>query len=109
MFTLLHSSMNQEPLEKYVCIEVVTVTMKSADSAMHPSYRLQLKYPFASLSAMFNSMHNSLNQELFENHLCNRGSHYEKYGTFPLRKGSHRVQPPNQHMNGTQRRTLESP
>jgi len=66
------------------------------------------------LSAMFNSLHSSLNQELFEKHLCNQGSHYEKYGRFPLRKGSIHVQPPNQYfslsakMNGTQRRTMIS-
>ena len=44
MFIPLHSRMNQELLEKYVCFKVAT--MKSTDSAMHPSYRLKLKYPF---------------------------------------------------------------
>jgi len=33
---------------------------------------------------MFNLLHSSTNQELFEKHLCNQGSHYEKYGLFPL-------------------------
>jgi len=45
-----------------------------------------------SLSAMFNSLCSSTNQELFEKHLCNKSSHYEKYGRF---KGSHHVQSPN--------------
>jgi len=38
----------------------------------------------SSLSAMFNSLHISTNQELFEKHLCNKSSHYEKYGWFLL-------------------------
>jgi len=68
-----------------------------------------------SLSSMFNLLHNSMNQKLFEKHLCNQGSHYEKYRQFSLRKGSHHMQPPNQcfslsaKMNGTQRKTLVSP
>jgi len=33
----------------------------------------------SSLSAIFNLLHYSTNQELFEKHLCNQGSHYEKY------------------------------
>jgi len=31
-----------------------------------------------SLSAMFNSLHSSTNQEVFEKHLCNKSSYYEK-------------------------------
>ena len=31
---------------------------------------------------LFNSLHSSTNQELFEKHLCNKSSHYEKYGQF---------------------------
>jgi len=64
---------------------------------------------------MFNLLHSSTNQELFEKHFCNQVSPYEKYGRFPLRKGSHHMQPPNQcfslsaRMNGTQRRTLVNP
>ena len=27
-----------------------------------------------------------MNQELFEKHLCNQSSYYEKYGQFPLRR-----------------------
>ena len=37
---------------------------------------------YTSLSAMFNPLHSSTNQELFEKHLCNQSSHYEKYGRF---------------------------
>ena len=92
---------------------IKVATRKSTDSAAHPSYHLKLKYiHFPSLSAMFNSIHSSTNQEMFEKHLCNQGSHYGKYRWFPLLKGSCHVQPPNQcfslsaKMNGTQRRTL---
>jgi len=54
-------------------------------------------------------------QELFEKYLSNQDSHDGKYRQFPLRKGSHHMQPPNQRfslsakMNGMQRRTVVSP
>ena len=31
---------------------------------------------------MFNPLYSSMNQELFEKHLCNQNSHDEKYGRF---------------------------
>jgi len=61
-----------------------------------------------SLSAMFDSLHSSTNQELFEKHLC-KSSHYEKYGRFLLtqRKPSHATTelmlPLSAKMKGTQR------
>ena len=36
---------------------------------------------------MFNPLHNSTNQELFDKHLCYQNSRYEKYGQFLLREG----------------------
>jgi len=45
-----------------------------------------------SLSAVFDLLHSSTNQELFEKHLCNKSSHYEKYGWFFVTQGSHHVQ-----------------
>jgi len=44
-----------------------------------------------SLSVMFHSLHSSTNQKLFEKHLCNKSTHYEKYGQFFVtqRKPSH--------------------
>jgi len=45
--------------------------------------------------AMFDLLHSSTNQELFEKHLYLKSSHYEKYDDFLLRKGNHHVQPPN--------------
>ena len=63
---------------------------------------------FPSLSAMFNLLHSSTNQEVFEKHLCNQGSHYEKYGRFLLCKGSHH-QFNTFHCQQRQRRILVSP
>jgi len=34
---------------------------------------------YCSLSAMFYPLHSSTNQELFEKHICNHSSHYEKF------------------------------
>ena len=44
-----------------------------------------------SLSAMFDLLHSSMNQEVFEKHLCIKSSHYEKYWRFLItqRKPSH--------------------
>ena len=63
------------------------------------------------LSAMFNPLHSSANQELFEKHY-NQNSHYENYGWFPeaitcYRQNRHFLL--SEKMNGTQRRTLVSP
>ena len=70
---------------------------------------------YASVLAMFNPLYSNTNRELFEKHLCNQSSHYEKYGWFPFRREAYHVLPLNRHfslsakMNGTQRRTLVSP
>ena len=37
---------------------------------------------YISLSAMFNSLHSCMNQELFEKHLCNQGNHYKNVNNF---------------------------
>jgi len=76
--------MNQRLLEKYLCN-----AMKNTDGAMCPSYRLKQSIHCSSLSAMFNSLHSSMNQELFEKHLCNHGSHYKKTISIMQRKQSH--------------------
>ena len=44
MFTLLHSSMNQELFETYVC-NYQSSHYEKYDDAVLPSYRLKLKYP----------------------------------------------------------------
>ena len=44
MFTLLHSSMNQELFKKYACNQ--SNHYKKYNGAVRPSYRLKLKYPF---------------------------------------------------------------
>jgi len=43
MFTLLHSSMNQDLFEKYVCNQ--SSHYEKYDCAVCSSYRLKLKYP----------------------------------------------------------------
>jgi len=62
-----------------------------------PQLSSETEVPISLLSAMFNSLHSSMNLELFEKYLCNQDSYFEIYGQFLLRKGSHHVQPPNQH------------
>ena len=64
------------------------------DSAARPSYR-SIHCP--SLSAMFDSLHSSTNQEVFEKHFCIKSSHYEKYGRFLVTQGSHHVQQKGGH------------
>jgi len=46
----------------------------------HAPVIVWIHYP--SLSAMFNSLHSSTNQELFEKHLCNKSSYHEKYSRY---------------------------
>ena len=83
-----------------ISMSVIKVTtMKLNTMVLHASifiWNWSIHCP--SLSAMFNSSHSSMNQQLFEKHLCNQGSDYKKYGWFPLCKGSHYVQPPNQRL-----------
>jgi len=43
MFTLLHSSMNQELFEKYACNQ--GNHYEKYNGTMQPNYRLKLKYP----------------------------------------------------------------
>jgi len=100
-------------------ISVIKVAiMKNTVVLHHPVIIWNWSIHSPSLSAMFISLHRSMNQELLEKHFCNQGSHYEKYRRFrlfQLCKESHHMQLPNQHfslsakMNGTQRRTLVSP
>jgi len=55
---------------------------------MHPSYRFythqlsseKCSVYYASLSATFNPLHSSTNQELVEKHLHSQSNYYEKYG-----------------------------
>jgi len=108
MFTPLHSSTNQELLEKHVCIKVTT--MKSVDA---PVIIWNWSIYFASLSVTYVQ----LNTRQYKSRTVRKvplyqGCYYEKYGRILLCKVSHHVQPPNQRfslsakMNGTQWRTL---
>jgi len=64
---------------------------------------------YASLPAVFNLLLSSMNREVLEKQLCNHSM--KNMDNFPLREGSHHVQPLNRHFslsakkNGTQRRS----
>ena len=64
--------------------------MKNTMVQHAPVYCLKLSIHCPSLSAVFDSLHSSTNQEVFEKHLCIKSSHYDKYGWFlvTLRKPS---------------------
>jgi len=89
MFTPLHSIMNQELFEKYVCNQ--SSHYEKYNGTAHPSYHLKLKHPLPFSITIFDLLHSSTSQELFEKHLCNKSSHCEKYGRFlgTQRKPSH--------------------
>jgi len=61
---------------------IAVATMKSTMVTRAPVIVWNRSIHCPSLSAMFNSLHSSTNQEIFEKHLCNKSSHYEKYRQF---------------------------
>jgi len=70
---------------------IKVATMKSIMVPRTPVIVWNRSIHCPSLSAIFDLLHSSTNQELFEKYLCNKGSHYEKYGRFLVaqRKPSH--------------------
>jgi len=75
---------------------VITVAIMKSTMVPHaPVIAWNWSIHFPSLSAMFDLLHSSTNQEVFEKQLCNKSSHYENMDDFSLHKGSHHVQPPN--------------
>jgi len=62
---------------KSTSVAIYVANMNSADSLHTPVIVWSWSIHFTPLSAMFNSLNSSLNQELFEKHLCNHGKHYE--------------------------------
>jgi len=61
-------------------------TMKNTMVPCNPVIIWNWSIHCPSLSAVFNLLYSSTSQELFENHLCNQGIHYEKYQRFLLCK-----------------------
>jgi len=61
-------------------IEVATMKNTMVPHAPVIIWNWSIHCPF--LSAMFDSLHSSTNQELFEKHLSNKSSHHEKYRRF---------------------------
>jgi len=53
---------------------------------MHYSYINDHLKSYALMSTMFNLFNSSMNQTLFEKHLCNQSGYYEKYKQFTLWK-----------------------
>jgi len=56
------------------------------------NYCLKRKASIKLLFQLFSTHYTPIQMDLVEKHLCNQGSHYEKYGQFPLcmqRKPSH--------------------
>jgi len=90
MFTLLHSSANQELFRKHVRNQSSHYE-KYDGTARTPVIVWNWSIHCPSLSAMFNLLHSSTNKEVFEKHLCIKSSQYEKYGWFLVmqRKPSH--------------------
>ena len=101
MFNLLHGNMNQELPKNHLC-------------KYYAKYR-RCHVPHYCTEGKASIVNYCYSAILVKKHLCNQGSHNEKYGQFLFCKGSHHIQPPNRHlllsakMNGTQRRTMVSP
>jgi len=70
---------------------IKVATMKNTMLPRTPVIVWNWSIHYPSLSAVFDSLHSSTNQELFEKHLCNKSRHYEKYGRSLVmqRKPSH--------------------
>ena len=103
MFNPLLSNTNQELFKKHLCNQ--SSHCKNAKGVMHPSWwchALQISSEkwsihYASLSAIFNLSHSSMNQQLFEKHLCNQSIHNEKYECVTCKR-CHHVLPLNGHI-----------
>ena len=83
IFNPLHSISNQELFEKHLCNLRIP---KERDDIACPSY---IKYHLkseVSITLRCQLCSTSYTAELFEKHLYNQSSHYEKYGQFPLRR-----------------------
>jgi len=66
----IKNCLKSTPVIKVVAVKITMVP--------RPSFHLKLKYPLPFSISLFNSLHSSANQELFEKYLCNQGSHYKK-------------------------------
>ena len=62
------------------------IDMATYAPAINYHLKSEASITHTSLPALLNPLHCSTKQELFEKHLCNQNSHYEKYGRFPLRR-----------------------
>jgi len=70
-------------------MSVIKVTTMKIQWCLMPQLSSEIKVSIVFLCQLFSTCYTAV--WMFEKHLCNQGSHYEKYGRFPLRKGSHYV------------------
>ena len=74
---LLHSSTNQELFKNVTRVATVKIwKVPCARYCTHLVLSKKLSTLYTSLSARFNSIHSSMNQERFKKHLCNQSSHH---------------------------------
>ena len=69
-------------------LKTISVIKVTAGGAEHSIAIWKQSIHYDSLSAMFNLLHSSMNQDLVEKHLCYYGSHYEINRQFPLHNSS---------------------
>ena len=87
MFNSLHSISNQELFEKHLCNPRISKEIVPCAPGYINYYRLKSEVSITLRCwLMFNPLHSSTNQELFEKRLCYQNSHYDKYGRFLLRR-----------------------
>jgi len=70
------------------------------DGAACHSYYLKLKYPLPFLSAMFDLLHSSTNQELFEKHLCKNEWNTKEDTVKSLKNALHVLRYAKRHLSG---------
>jgi len=64
-----------------------------------PTYIIITWKEDALLTAMFNPLCSSTNQQLFKKNFCNQSSRYENYGQFPLQMEAITCLPQNQYFS----------
>ena len=94
----LHMGQQQKTVHHSLILWKVSINDKGNYKTVmkqHQPHAILLE--FTVMKELVYSLLSSINQELFEMHLCNQHSYNEKYVSFPLHKESHHVQSPNQH------------
>ena len=87
MFKPLHSKTNQEKLLCNQSSHLVQIEPRAPVTGAVPINNCLKIWSshYASLSTILDLLHTNMNQGLVKKYLRNQGSHFEKYGRFPLR------------------------